>query len=570
MSQNLHPELHRIEVQYDQIVEAWSNGRIDPYEGQRQLENLVATDANGVRWRINPETAQWEADWGEGWQAADPAGFAEPEVQQVDDWSMPAHPGGEFWAGEGQVEVPEGWGQDGGDAPDWLPPNAANDPGQWGQPAGWGGQPPVDAPPVGGHYTGFDGGRDVGFGPYGPEAASAGQPGGFNPADMYGQAPAQMAGATHPQWGEEPDKKPNPVSQLAGKLAGVNRRILIGVGAVVVLAVVYFMFLGGGGRGCNAADITIGDAGPNTQEVISCVLGANLMTAVGQVDEGVYTFNPQGPVTRTDLSRTLGLTWLAIGGEALAAPVPPDVDAVRTEQPITSEAIVAAYAAGFVEGNTLGDDPVDGQTVIDEVGRLWAATNRGKGVGGMAGLTDAGILGGELNIGPGEVTRLQLARLVWAIYESGADAVEPGAYQPDEGENGLELPGEDVDISTPTNVADPNVLPTPQDLETALAALRSGSRENADVAVSRPGPATRIALEAARFMGYAQAGVEIRLVGGGVAGDEEGVVLVTLEAVDTNTDTLLGRATPRLEVEDGMWKFRNWPVFEAINPDEEG
>ena len=71
-------------------------------------------------------------------------------------------------------------------------------------------------------------------------------------------------------------------------------------------------------------------------------------------------------------------------------------------------------------------------------------------------------------------------------------------------------------------------------------------------------------------MGYAQAGVEIRLVGGGVAGDEEGVVLVTLEAVDTNTDTLLGRATPRLEVEDGMWKFRNWPVFEAINPDEEG
>src|SRR5690606_10986820 len=110
----------------------WSNGRIDPYEGQRQLENLVATDANGVRWRINPETAQWEADWGEGWQAADPAGFAEPEVQQVDDWSMPAHPGGEFWAGEGQVEVPGGWGQDGGDAPDWLPPNAANDPGQWG------------------------------------------------------------------------------------------------------------------------------------------------------------------------------------------------------------------------------------------------------------------------------------------------------------------------------------------------------------------------------------------------------------------------------------------------------
>jgi hypothetical protein len=56
---NLHPNLARIAVRYQRIIEQLHSRQIDTAQANIQISELVARDDNGVAWRINPVDGGW-------------------------------------------------------------------------------------------------------------------------------------------------------------------------------------------------------------------------------------------------------------------------------------------------------------------------------------------------------------------------------------------------------------------------------------------------------------------------------------------------------------------------------
>lgn len=52
---DLHPNLARLVVQWEQIAAAYQNGEISSFEAARRMEELRATDDQGVRWVLTQE-----------------------------------------------------------------------------------------------------------------------------------------------------------------------------------------------------------------------------------------------------------------------------------------------------------------------------------------------------------------------------------------------------------------------------------------------------------------------------------------------------------------------------------
>lgn len=60
MNRRLHPDLARVAVAYDDIVERHSRGAITAAEAQRAIDSLVARDDNGVQWKVDSLTGRWK------------------------------------------------------------------------------------------------------------------------------------------------------------------------------------------------------------------------------------------------------------------------------------------------------------------------------------------------------------------------------------------------------------------------------------------------------------------------------------------------------------------------------
>lgn len=75
----LHPNLARIAVRYQELVDAYARQEIDAAEAGVRMRELVARDDDGVQWTVNPRDGGWLrcTVWGE-WVPGDPprAGFA--------------------------------------------------------------------------------------------------------------------------------------------------------------------------------------------------------------------------------------------------------------------------------------------------------------------------------------------------------------------------------------------------------------------------------------------------------------------------------------------------------------
>ena len=75
----LHPNLARIAVAYQDLVQAYASGLVDANRASVLMRELVARDDEGVQWSINPRDGGWLrcTVWGE-WVSANPPqhGFA--------------------------------------------------------------------------------------------------------------------------------------------------------------------------------------------------------------------------------------------------------------------------------------------------------------------------------------------------------------------------------------------------------------------------------------------------------------------------------------------------------------
>jgi hypothetical protein len=75
----LHPNLARIAVAYQDLVQAYASGLVDANRASVMMRELVARDDEGTQWTINPRDGGWLrcTVWGE-WVSANPPqnGFA--------------------------------------------------------------------------------------------------------------------------------------------------------------------------------------------------------------------------------------------------------------------------------------------------------------------------------------------------------------------------------------------------------------------------------------------------------------------------------------------------------------
>lgn len=72
----LHPNLAKIAAAYRQIHLRWADGEIDATEARQRIASLVARDDQGVQWRIDPSTGQWERQMHDrSWGLAHPPTF---------------------------------------------------------------------------------------------------------------------------------------------------------------------------------------------------------------------------------------------------------------------------------------------------------------------------------------------------------------------------------------------------------------------------------------------------------------------------------------------------------------
>ena len=75
----LHPNLARIAVRYQELVDAYARREVDATEASLRMRELVARDDDGVQWTVNPRDGGWLrcTVWGE-WVPGEPPrqGFA--------------------------------------------------------------------------------------------------------------------------------------------------------------------------------------------------------------------------------------------------------------------------------------------------------------------------------------------------------------------------------------------------------------------------------------------------------------------------------------------------------------
>ena len=56
---DLHPNLARLAVAYDDIVLRHSRGQLSAADARTEIAQLEARDDAGIRWSLDPETGQW-------------------------------------------------------------------------------------------------------------------------------------------------------------------------------------------------------------------------------------------------------------------------------------------------------------------------------------------------------------------------------------------------------------------------------------------------------------------------------------------------------------------------------
>lgn len=540
--EQLHPDLAHIASRYDEIVSAWAEGRIRPEEGQAQLNALYVVDATGSHWRIDPQSGDWQRSGPDGrWYAADPSEYVEAPQKQVDDWSQPGGPSGEFWEHSGPLppvgEAPQNWAPE-GDHPTWQPPVTASRQNQQAvYPAGYGAYDNPDSPtPMG--YTAD----------------------GYPIDDDYDEEGAGLFTRV--------------ADTFSGLVSGRGRIILIVIG-VVLLGLVAKGFLAGGGRDCPGLEgVIVQDATEENKAAIECVLAAEMMTAV-EFDQaaGLATFAESRTLDRRDLARSLGMTYVALGGINVSSPLPPDEAQLDPASPRTRTAAITAYAQGLIEAPVASTEPVNVDVAVLGVARLaMKAGLEGNTANAYDFLASAGIIEKDLVAGSGEAaTRGDLARWLSNLYQKGLKI---------EGGLGLDptptLPGEGSTTvpTTPTTTTVPQttttlgeVDPTNTDVESLLPSIFSGDRQTAAAALTNPGRAETVALRVAQLAGFDKAGVAVR--SGAPAVDEEGKWLAVLEAYDVGSGTVVATATVEIKRTEEGWRLHTWPSFKVVEPPAE-
>lgn len=58
-SQPLHPNLARLAAEYDNIIERFSQHRINGIQARAEILALIARDDNGTQWSLDPDTGKW-------------------------------------------------------------------------------------------------------------------------------------------------------------------------------------------------------------------------------------------------------------------------------------------------------------------------------------------------------------------------------------------------------------------------------------------------------------------------------------------------------------------------------
>lgn len=84
---SLHPNLAKIALRYDEIIEAYQRKEFDEQGAYQLLANLNARDDNGVLWRINAVSGSWEFKQFNGlWSQGEPPIFGF-EGATIDDFN---------------------------------------------------------------------------------------------------------------------------------------------------------------------------------------------------------------------------------------------------------------------------------------------------------------------------------------------------------------------------------------------------------------------------------------------------------------------------------------------------
>lgn len=558
-SQYLHPDLEALAAQYDRIVAQWNSGELNPEDGAAALASLELVDGRGMRWRISPETGNWEWSAGGPFEEADPSAYTEPTAAQVDDWSVTDRGAGDWDGTGGGGEIPPGWGE--GDSSGWQPGGARG---------------------AAGRGDGRGGGREERSPTYGPgfdayDSPDAPPPHGVT-ADWYrGDEEGRAFGG---EWaGEEWEEHGGGMRDLAGRvrllLASLWERravkiLAVGLAILIVGAMVSQMVGGGGGRSCGTLEnIVLGDVSEENSRIANCAVAELLMPALAH-DEvtGIATFGPTQAVDRRDLARSIGMTYLALGGAVEVAPVPPDYDQL---DPLgrTTPAIVTAYALRLVDAPVASGGAVSSGEAILAVAKLAeaAGVEGGGETGAMAYLIAAGIVEAEYASSATEtVSRIQLAEWLVRLFESGGEVERAAGEVPGVGEgSSTTVPGEATTTTiqpTTTTTTAPAAGLTSEIVSSVMADVTSGDRGTAAAAIANPGEANVIALRTAELWGMNSETLSV--VPGAPAQNDEGRWLVTLTLFEVGSGEGIAAATVEV-VEGGTgWQIRDWPRFEPL------
>lgn len=551
--QNTRPlpgPLERLRSEYNTIVDAWSAGTISPEEGSARLDELIATDAAGVMWRINPATAAWQSTASGDWADDDPYTSYTEDTTVSDDFS--------------RTSGPAQWGA----APPAMDLSA------------WETTPDVD---------GFEGGMPLGRGPQPAEPTAFG---GWEPpsAASFGEEskPARSGGGV--------------LSGITGALYAIWDRIAAlprwaqGAGALLLVGAVAFMFLSGGG--CGGGNYTLSQVAEADQEAARCVINAGLFHIdidPSMLDGDDIEFGPDVAVTYFQLSQHMGATYQAVSGSFLSMPAPPDADDINGNS-LARNTAITAWAAGLIgdRGGVTSTGAATRGEAIEAIGRFYyglgdrTPTDAGEvGAAGernqaryLASLIADGVLTASELVGPmpegmeeldpalaaselrldAGITRIELARYLTAAYKAGLKVAIPSLLDAEIPENEGEAP------STTPEVA--SEVPNGDDIAALVAAISSGDRQVVAAAIkdAEANPYW-FAINTARFAGYRENGIAIRFPAGAEK-DEEGRVIATVEYVDTNTSEVIARGNARFLAREGRWIFAGWPTLEVVELEE--
>ncbi len=83
--QPLHPNLQKLAAAYRQLHHRWASGELDATETRQRIAALVARDDQGVQWRLDPNTGEWERQLHDGsWQQTNPPTYGLPTLSAAD------------------------------------------------------------------------------------------------------------------------------------------------------------------------------------------------------------------------------------------------------------------------------------------------------------------------------------------------------------------------------------------------------------------------------------------------------------------------------------------------------